>query len=101
MKTILAPVDFSEASANALLFAAELSKRASARLIIAYILQNEESEEEAMNKLKIVASDLKKSFNNELQCEPVVARGNLVATLEVLISDQQPDLIVMGTKGAS
>lgn len=101
MKTILAPVDFSEASTNALSFAAELANRAAARLIITYILQKEESEEEAKNKLKTIASDLKKSFNDKLVCESVVERGNLVATLEVIITDQQPDLIVMGTKGAS
>jgi hypothetical protein len=51
MKTILAPVDFSAASANALLFAAELSKRVSARLIVINILQNREVEEETKNKL--------------------------------------------------
>lgn len=101
MKTILAPVDFSEASTNALSFAAELSRRASARLIIVYILQGEENEEEARNKLTTLASGLKKSFNNELLYETVVERGNLVDTLEILIADQHPDLIVMGTKGAT
>jgi hypothetical protein len=33
MKTILAPIDFSEASINALSFAAELSKRTSAHYL--------------------------------------------------------------------
>ena len=42
MKTILALVDFSDASTNALSFAAELSKRASARLIIMNIIQKGE-----------------------------------------------------------
>ena len=54
MKIILAPVDFSEASNNALSFAAELSKRASARLIVLNILQKGEDEEETKNKLQYI-----------------------------------------------
>ena len=101
MKTILAPVDFSDASINALSFAAELSKRASARLIIMNILQKGEDEEETKNKLKSIESDLKKSFDSDLKCESFLAHGNLIPTLKKIIAVQQPDLIVMGTKGAS
>ena len=101
MKTIIAPIDFSDASANALSFAAELSKRAAARLIVINILQKGEGEEEAKNKLKSVESDLKKSFGPALHCEWSLARGNLITSLKKIIAAQQPDLIVMGTKGAS
>ena len=101
MKTILALVDFSDASTNALSFAAELSKRASARLIIVNILQKGEDEEETKNKLKSIESDLKKSFDSDLKCESSLAHGNLITTLKKIIAVQQPDLIVMGTKGAS
>ena len=101
MKAILAPVDFSDASANALSFAAELSKRASARLIIINILRKGEEEEETRNKLHAVESGLKKSFGPDLQCESSFAHGNLATSLEKIIAVQQPDLIVMGTKGAS
>ena len=45
MKTIIAPVDFSDASANALSFAAELSKRSSARLMIVHIIRKGDEEE--------------------------------------------------------
>src|SRR6185369_5658713 len=86
MKTILAPVDFSQASNNALSFAAELSKRASARLFIINVLQKEDSEEESKGKLKSVESDLKKSFGPDLKFESSLVHG---------------DLVVMGTKGAS
>ncbi|HEY2647787.1 MAG TPA: universal stress protein, partial [Puia sp.] len=61
MTTILTLVDFSDASANAVSFAAELSKRSSARLIIANILQKGGDEEETKNMLKSIESDLKKS----------------------------------------
>jgi nucleotide-binding universal stress UspA family protein len=101
MKTILAPIDFSDASANALSFAAELCRRASARLVAVNILRTDEDEEEVKNKLKTIESDLKKSFDSGLNCEFSFAHGNLIATLKKIIAVQQPDLIVMGTKGAS
>lgn len=101
MKTILAPVDFSDASTNALLFAAELCKRASARLVVINIMQEDDGEEETKNKLQSLESDLKKSFGSDLKFESSLAHGNLITTLNKIIAVQQPDLIVMGTKGAS
>src|SRR5262245_15743017 len=101
MKTIIAPVDFSQASLNALAFAAELSKRAAARLLVVHIVQNGEDEEEVNKKLQAVESDLKKSFSQEFSCGSSFAHGNLVATIQKIIGAEQPDLIVMGTKGAS
>ena len=101
MKTIIAPVDFSDASANALSFAAELSKRAGARLIIINILQKGESELETKNILRSIESELKNSFGPDLNCESSLAQGDLVNALKKIIEAQQPDLIVMGTKGAS
>ena len=101
MKTILALVDFSDVSTNALSFAAELSKRASASLVIVNILQKDNGEEETINKLKTIESDLKKSFDSDLKCESSIAHGNLIPTLNKIIAARRPDLIVMGTKGAS
>ncbi len=101
MNTVLALVDFSDASVNALSFAAELSKRASAHLIIMNIIQKSEGEEEIKNKLKSIESDLKKSVAPDLKCESSIAHGDLITTLNKIIAARQPDLIVMGTKGAS
>src|SRR6478672_2384810 len=101
MTTILALVDFSEASTNAVSFAAELSKRSSARLMIINILQKGEGEDETKNKLKSIESNLKKTFDSDLKCESFLAHGNLITTLKKIIAIQQPDIIVMGTKGAS
>jgi nucleotide-binding universal stress UspA family protein len=101
MKTILTLLDFSHASTNALLFAAELCKRTSARLVIINIIQKGENEEEAKNKLNAVELDLKKSLDFDLNCEPSFAHGSFIPTLKKIIAVQQPDLIVMGTKGAS
>ena len=67
MKTILTLLDFSEASTNALSFAAEISKRTSARLVIINIVQNGGDEEETKNRLKIIEADLRKSFDSDLK----------------------------------
>lgn len=101
MNTILALVDFSNASTNSLSFAAELSKRTAARLIVINILQKDKDEEQTKNMLKTIESDLKKSFGSELKCESSLAYGNLIPTLKKILAIQKPDLLVMGTKGAS
>jgi nucleotide-binding universal stress UspA family protein len=101
MRTILAPVDFSDASINSVSFAAELAKKSFARLIIVNILHKGEDENEAKNKLNAIESDLKITFGSDLNCESFPAHGNLITALKKIIAAQQPDLIVMGTKGAS
>jgi nucleotide-binding universal stress UspA family protein len=101
MKTVLALVDFSEASINAVLFAAELCKRASARLMVMNILQDDEDEDAIKNKLQSVVSDLKQSIGSDLDCESSIAHGDLIPTFKKILAVQSPDLIVMGTKGAS
>jgi nucleotide-binding universal stress UspA family protein len=101
MKTVLVPVDFSEASANALSFGAELAKRTSARLVVINVLVKEEDENESKAKLKAIETDLKNSFSTGLALESSIAHGDLVTTLKKVIAVQQPDLVVMGTKGAS
>jgi len=101
MKTVIAPIDFSDASMNALSFSSELAKRASARLIVANILKDREGVEDSKEKLKNIESNLKKSFGSDLNCEMIVTHGDLVSSLKEMIAIQKPQLIVMGTKGAS
>lgn len=101
MKTIIAPIDFSDASANALSFAAELSKRASANLIVANALQQDEDEVAARAKLENTLTGLKTFFGSGLNCQSAIVRGSLVNAVEELTGSHHPDLIIMGTKGAS
>jgi nucleotide-binding universal stress UspA family protein len=101
IKTIIAPVDFSAISTNAVLFAAELAKRSSARLFIVNILQKDGDEAIAKNNMETLESDLRKSVGSELICESFLAHGDFIATLKKIIAVQQPELIVMGTKGAN
>lgn len=97
MKTILVPIDFSEASLNALSFAAELAKRASADLIIFHATS--ESEENVKARLGAVTADLKRTFGAELRVGEQLVQGSLLDGLKKI--NPHPDLIVMGTKGAS
>lgn len=101
MKTILAPIDFSGASTNALHFAAELAKRAGARVVIVNALQNDEDENQTLEKLEAKEFDMKEFFGAGLIVESRVVPGNLVQVLKTMIEEEQPDIIVMGTKGAS
>ncbi len=101
MKTIISPVDFSDSSINAVSFAAELAKRATTHLTIVNILEEGEDEEKIKNKLKDLESDLRKSFGADLNCEWLIARGSLINGLKEVVKVQQPNLVVMGTNGAS
>ncbi|HET7896524.1 MAG TPA: universal stress protein, partial [Flavisolibacter sp.] len=101
MKTILAPVDFSDAAANALSFAAELARRAAARLVVTTVLDDGENEEEAKTKLQATEAGLKNTFGDSLACTTTLAHGSMVEALQKTIAGQQTDLLVMGTKGAS
>ena len=44
---------------------------------------------------------MKKSAEPDFQCESYVAHGDLITALKNFIAAQHPDIIVMGTKGAS
>jgi nucleotide-binding universal stress UspA family protein len=101
MKKIIAPIDFSDSSLNALAFAAELAKRTSAGLIIIHVPSKGEEDSDAEKKLKSARDGLAKTFGAELKCETSVMHGNLVSAMKEVIASQNPDLIVMGTKGAT
>ncbi|MEJ1238439.1 universal stress protein [Chryseolinea sp. T2] len=101
MKTILAPVDFSTASRNALLFAAEIARRSSAQLVVGTVVQAERDEYDASTRLEDTLTSLRNSFGGEVQCTPAIASADLIDGITQIIGEHQPDLIVMGTKGAS
>jgi nucleotide-binding universal stress UspA family protein len=101
MKTVIAPIDFSSASMNALSFAAELSKRSLAHLVIVNIIKEGESRDESKEKLNFIEADLKKTFGAGLKCDTHTSQGDLVSAMQEVVTIHKADLIVMGTKGAS
>jgi nucleotide-binding universal stress UspA family protein len=101
MKTIIAPIDFSDISINALWYAGEISKRTAAKLIIVNIMDSDADEEAVNSDLEYAISGLHSFIGADLHCESVAVRGNFVSALKGLIGLHQPDLIVMGTQGAT
>ena len=101
MKKILTLLDFSDTSINALKFAAELSVRTSAHLLIINIAQKGDDEAEARKMLDFLESELKKASGPGLNSKSSIALGSLVPAMSKIIAEERPDLIVMGTKGAS
>jgi len=99
MRTIVSPIDFSSCSLNALSFAAEIAKRSKVNLIIVTVPGTDE--EEAATKLKAVEGDLRKQFANDLNCETRVLKGSVIDALTSFIDENHPDLVVMGTHGAT
>jgi nucleotide-binding universal stress UspA family protein len=101
MKTIIAPVDFSDNAINALQFAIELAKRVPAKLTILTAVQNKQEEEKAEKKFAMLEAKLKKSTVSKLNYEIVTMQGSFLSVMKKAIAAMNPDLIVMGTKGAS
>lgn len=101
IKSIITPVDFSPEATTALMFAAEISKRASAKLTILHALQSNQNEAKAKQQMEQLVGSLQKTFGSELQCDSHVVAGDLLNALNSQIGIQQSDFLVMGTKGAS
>jgi nucleotide-binding universal stress UspA family protein len=101
MKTVLAPIDFSDVSTNALFFAAELSKRASVHLVIIHVISKEEDEDAALQKLRSAESNVKTFFGTAFRCESTLVHGGFVSAVNKTAAGYEADLMVMGTRGAS
>src|SRR5438309_1326464 len=112
MKTILLPVDFSPASRNASLYAAELARLLNTRLLLfhAYMLPTPVSEvpyamvtvdnlqKENEEQIKKEADYLHEKYGMEV--EWLVRIGIASDEIKVLTKEREIALIVMGMKGA-
>ena len=101
MSVVIAPVDFSPASSNALLFAAEICRRTSSLLLVVHVMSKSSEEVQTKQLLEDLLSGLKKSSLTELNCQYSLSRGSLVTVLKTIITERLPRLVVMGTKGAT
>lgn len=115
MKTLLVPVDYSNASIKALEIALNLASRADAALLLCHVYQlpayvaeahhpvyalpSFETKEEALKKLESVAEQVKKKSEAEVQLTCTVVVGNVVEELLELAEKSNSSLIVMGTTG--
>lgn len=114
MKTILTPTDFSEASRNAVMYAAELAKYTNSKLILFNVYFNPASEiripvlmptiesmgEYSMDELKKMAKDIQHQFDNGLVIECHSVYGFEVEQINEFTLENKIDFIVMGLHGA-
>ncbi|HMP98166.1 MAG TPA: universal stress protein [Cyclobacteriaceae bacterium] len=119
MKKILVPVDFSETSENAFDFALQLADKTKAELQLVHVIDVvdmvgmspmgsgvsavwlDNYVQESVAKAK---QEIKKLVSNapaHVRIDSIVEVGNIMGTIRDAIKDNEADLVVMGTKGAS
>jgi nucleotide-binding universal stress UspA family protein len=113
MKTILVPTDFSENAGNAMRYAIELAKQERARIVLVhafdltqvipytsglFVANDIQSiEKNAVAGLEQACSEIQ---NSKIECEYLNTEGAVVSVILHTIGTINPDLVVMGTKGA-
>jgi len=112
MQTFLVPVDFSAASDNALIYAANLAQSIKARLLLlhAYMLPTpvsevpyvmitaDELQKENEQMMKKTSDRLTQQFQVEITT--IVRLGIASDEVKAVTRDQKVDLVIMGMKGA-
>ena len=110
IRTILVPVDMSEAALNAIETAVSLAKKFSAKLYLLYVSElipgSEEAGSETVSAAQVnadVLSAIASAINHHHKIMPQVleAEGNVVEAILQTGAQLQTDLIVMGSHGAS
>lgn len=121
MKTILVPTDFSDCATNAYLYACRLAEKLHAKIILTHVfhvpvidpnipadLTEDMISEKRMNSLeqfkKInqkMAGIIGEDQFGKIKTENLLRQGFAVSEIEELSREIAPDLIIMGTQGAS
>lgn len=115
VREILFPTDFSENARHALPFVLDLARRSGARLHLFHSIENpyelaplqEDVKNRTARKVKYLLQDLKQEIlqdeqNKELEIETDTIGGQTMFSILQKVDDNDDiDLIVMGTKGAS
>jgi nucleotide-binding universal stress UspA family protein len=131
MKKILVPTDFSENAANALIYAIQLVKLVNGKLILfhnadfplnytgtnifpggdlgmgidpaypAGVLNNPELEHIQQERINQLATRVRQDMGNTIPVKTFYKYGSFTDNLSEVIREEQADLVVMGTHGAS
>jgi nucleotide-binding universal stress UspA family protein len=114
MKTILVPVDFSTASANAAEFAGNLAAFYGAELLLYYVYEIPvglsefafppvyniaEMQEAAMHELDILQGNIQEKMSQKINISVKAEMNVLEQGLEALCDEVKPSLVVMGLSG--
>ncbi|WP_367274290.1 universal stress protein [uncultured Tenacibaculum sp.] len=113
MKRILVPIDFSEQSENALKTAAVFAKKFDFEIVIVHMLEfsqaiisgSAQSAQETVFYLKLTERRLNefldKSYLKDIKITPVIKHYKVFSELNELSREENIDLIIMGSQGAS
>lgn len=122
MKKILVPIDFSENSENALYVAAAIARKSKAVLELLHVnvatiysaplseyapfsnfnVDDRTYDQTAADQLEKIKSELKENEEfADLEIKVRVEEGFLHSMIKTVVDDDDADLVVMGTKGAS
>jgi nucleotide-binding universal stress UspA family protein len=98
-KTIMVPVDFSEASKKAVNYGLSLALEFESRLVLAHIAAYDSTayEKAKADLLELIPQDCRE----KLMFETIVKCGNVQTELLGIIEDRNVDLVVMGSRGRS
>lgn len=95
---ILIPWDFTPVAECALQHGYKFAEKAkSKRIVLIHIVKNEKEQDEALEKLKQVASD--NQGKNGLNVEALVRVGSIFTTIGEVAAEINAELVVMGTHG--
>lgn len=97
-RTILAPLDGSEASRRSLPLALELAAVLEARVILMRVIESDDEELEALSDLHDVAQRL---TDQGLDAEIWIERGEPVEKILEVSRDEEAELVVLTTRGGS
>ncbi len=99
IKTILAPVDFSEASKKAVNYGISLALECGARLFLTHIIPFDATayQDAKANLLDLIPAESREKLDYEI----VVRSGEVRHELLGMVTEKDVDLVVMGTRGRS
>jgi len=114
MKTLLFPTDFSDNSFNALRYALRFARFASSKVIILNTFEMPHSHAGMLKSIKDIMrddaedgmSDIISKIESEkiaegIEYETMIRDGNLVSQIKYVMEQEDVEMIIMGTKGAS
>lgn len=115
MKKILVPTDFSKNADNALDYAVQIAKKTNSKIILFHVFyiayysydtpmdfmseQSFQIQENTKNNLVGLCEKVKQTFG--LECEYISKEGFVVDSILGISEEEDVDMIIMGTKGAS
>lgn len=95
--TILVPWDFTEVASYALDHAIMIANRTRNDIALVHIVKNEKEIEEAKAKLEVVAKE--NEAKTKIKTKPIVREGSIFNTISDVATEEEANLVIMGTHG--